>query len=247
MNKCGVVDCLSGGIKMEGTKIKWHYNYCPTNFRNAPTEFVPMIKDKDWLDKSIALNTFRSVVNGKIQNIRPQYLLSVNEPDVVKGPNQMTIKECLNVHKGIEITINPILLGSPAITKIYGIPYLQEFLKGTNDYKPRCDFICVHWYDYNAEDFIKHIELVWSLFQKPIWVTEFSIVDWKNKLPINEEIINKFIDIAIPFLENCPYVHRYSWFSSNKNENVLVKSSIIDFATNNLNASGIHYTNKQSL
>jgi hypothetical protein len=203
-----------------------------------------MIKNREWLDKSIALNTFRTVdTKGKIININPQYLLSVNEPDMVGGPNQMRMDECLSVHKSIETTINPKLLGSPAITKRYGIPYLETFLKGTEFYKPRCDFICVHWYDYNAEDLIKHIELLWSLFKKPIWLTEFSIVDWKNKLPINEEIIKKFIDIAIPFLENCPYVHRYSWFSSNKNESVLTQSSIVNFETNNLNASGIHYTN----
>ena len=235
-NKRGIVDCISPtGIRMEGTNIKFHYNYCPTNFRNVPAnvaEFIPMIKDRGWLDKSLLKNTFKT---------RPQYLLSVNEPDMKNGPNQMTMQECLSIHQDIETKINPILLGSPAITKRYGIPYLQEFLKGTETYKPRCDFVCVHWYDYSAHDFIKHIELIWTLFQKPIWITEFSIIDWRDKLPINEEIIKKFIDIAIPFLEQCPYVHRYSYFSSNKNESVLNKCSIIDFSTNKLNNAGLHY------
>ena len=237
-NKKGIVDCVRGGCRMEGTNIKWHYNYEATNYRNVPAdlaEFIPMIQNRKKFDNALLKNFFST---------RPQYLLSVNEPDMVGGPNRMTMQECLSIHQDIETKINPILLGSPAITKKYGIPYLQEFLKGTETYKPRCDFICVHWYDYRAEDFIKHIELVWTLFQKPIWVTEFSIVDWRSQLPINQDIIKNFIDIVIPFLENTPYVHRYSRFSSNKNEGVLIKCSIIDFSTNKLNACGLHYDSK---
>ena len=239
-NKRGVVDCSFKGCKLDGNNVNWFYNYQPNNFRNIPSsvsEFIPMIKNRTYLN---SLN-----LNGAIFTSRPKYILSVNEPDMVKGLNQMTMEEALSIHKEIEDKINPEQLGSPAITKRYGLPWLKTFVNGTDDYKPRIDFICIHWYDYDAIKFIEYVDLIYKTFNKPIWITEFSIVDWKMIKPINHDIVKQFMDIALPALESRDYVIRYAWFSSNKRDfPQLANASLWDEATKDLTDNGKYYFNK---
>ena len=78
-----------------------------------------MIKNRAKLNDILYRNVFP---------VSPPYMLSVNKPDLIGGPNETTIAECLDIHQTIEKKINPKLLGSPSITVRYGISYLTKFL-----------------------------------------------------------------------------------------------------------------------
>ena len=232
--KRGVVDACFGGCKLENNNVKWFYNYNPINYRNIPStvsEFIPMIKNRDYLNKAITYNVFK-----------PAILLSINEPDIPNGPNAMTFDEALSVHKGIEDNIQPVLLSSPAITKMYGVPWLKQFIAGNGIYVPRVDFIAIHWYDLDPYKFLQYVDDVYKTFNKPIWVTEFSLADWKLNNPqlTEENNVKRFMDITMTGLENRPFVQRYAWFSSTTNS-AISKCSLWDINTKDLTTLGKYY------
>lgn len=235
-SKRGVVDVGFGGCKLENNNVTWFYNYDPTNFRKIPStvsEFIPMVKNQAGLDKALLNNIFR-----------PNVLLSVNEPDIPGGPNEMTFDEVFRIHKEIEDKIQPILLSSPAVTKMYGVSWLKTFVQGKNGYIPRVDFISIHWYDLDPYRFLEYVDGIYKTFNRPIWVTEFSLADWSLKNPslTTEENIKRFMNITLQGLESRPFVHRYSWFSILSYPSI-VKCSLWDIGTKDLTPLGKHYFN----
>jgi hypothetical protein len=212
------------------------YNYDPRNYRNISPDlavFLPMIKNKTELVKYYE--------NYNLEQ-KPEYILSLNEPDLIGGLNQHTVEQTLKIHKEIEEVIQPKYLSSPAVTKRNGMPFLLKFMEGNTEYKPRCDFICIHYYDYDANEFLKFVDLFWTTFKKPIWITEFSIVDWTKKRPINNEVIKNFMNIAIKGLEERPYVIKYFWFSNTTiHDGLLKQMSLYDVNTKDLTEIGRHF------
>ena len=75
--------------------------------------------------------------------------------------------------------------------------------------------------------------------KKPIWTTEFSIVDWaQNPPPIN----NDFISVAINRLETRDYVVEYSWFLTTvTNDCKLLPMSLYDPIIKDLSVLGKCY------
>jgi hypothetical protein len=242
--KKGFVYAGLDNLNLDGLKTNWYYSYNTVNFNVEPVEngeFIPMINstssnlyfgfDQALLYRNTTLNVLYNKVPlgtlgsvepigeiafiGYIDNVGVDYLLSVNEPDFV---NIIDISTCLIIHKKIEDEFKPKKLGSPGVTRLNGLNYLTEFLKGNETYIPRCDFICLHWYEYSAIEFLSYIDYMWETFKKPIWVTEFSFVKWNinDPRPSDETAIKNFIDIALAGLESRSYVERYSWFSNFK-------------------------------
>ena len=157
-SKRGCVDVSFHGVNLINANCSWFYNYKPINDRNIPNDistFVPMIKNELYLKKAIDTNTLP---------VNPLYLLSANEPDMKNGLNEIPLNDMLILHQKIEQLCNPINLGSPAMTRQYGFEYLTKFLEGNDSYKPRVDFIVIHWYNFNANEFIKYVDLYYTTF-----------------------------------------------------------------------------------
>lgn len=90
------------------------------------------------------------------------------------------------------------------------------------------DFIAIHDYpgwpgDTDGGDQIANfkalIEDLWNRYHKPIWITEFAVANW----PSNQDDIQSwgytkqhvydYMDKLTDYLDTCPYVERYAWFS----------------------------------
>ena len=88
----------------------------------------------------------------------------------------------------------------------------------------RVDFMCVHFYTwtdtfdvkYNVEALRAHLLKVWNKWHKPIWLTEFAMMNWWGgsigKFATAEEEA-EFMQAAAAMMNELPFVERYAWFA----------------------------------
>lgn len=220
--------------------VSWCYNWGV----NAPTglspnmEFVAMI----WDETQVTSNNLR---NAKKQS---SILLAFNEPDHQKQAN-MSVSQALDLWPQLEAT--GMRLGSPATASgaDHADGWFGEFMTRSMQKGYRVDFICVHYYAQNftdpleasrkLEEFLKR---VFALYQKPIWLTEFALSNWKS--PAEPDQQKAYMEVALPMLEDLPFLERYAWFALPPNpdgdEGALIGSSLSD-NHGNLNLLGEFY------
>jgi hypothetical protein len=91
-------------------------------------------------------------------------------------------------------------------------------MMGNELYKPRVDFLVLHWYERDPYAFLDFVDYQYSLYKIPVWITEFSIANWNagtsNSKPLTSAEIIEFITISVSGLEYRPFVDRYSWYSN---------------------------------
>ncbi|MGF7145566.1 hypothetical protein HNQ56_004009 [Anaerotaenia torta] len=90
------------------------------------------------------------------------------------------------------------------------------------------DFITVHSYPGwpgdtdggdQIADFKALIEDLWNRYHKPIWITEFAVANWPSNQDdiqpwgYTKQHVYNYMDKLLDYLDNCPYVERYAWFS----------------------------------
>lgn len=210
--------------QLESLNISWHYNWTPTwqgkKINNA--EYVPMF----WGDRPWCHSGYPGL---KVDHSKMQTspLLTFNEPDRANQSN-MTVAKALEMWPMMEKTNRR--LGSP-VTVHADNAWMKEFMKEAEKKNYRIDFICVHWYGVNdADNFINHIESIYKLYKKPIWITEFAIADWKAKdIKDNKEKpadVIRFMRKALPKLEKLKYVERYAWFTCSTKSATLGNSGL---------------------
>jgi hypothetical protein len=95
--------------------------------------------------------------------------------------------------------------------------WMRAFMKGVAEKSLRVDFVTVHNYGgLNVDGLMNRLEAVHKEFQRPLWITEFGVGDWEAKTRADNryqpaEII-KFMEQALPRLDQCEFVERYAWF-----------------------------------
>ncbi len=172
-------------------------------------EFVPMIYTAD----------FATTENfTKAKESTSGILLGFNEPDRASQAD-LTVEQALSYWPMFEAT--GLRLGSPAIAgdERQNNSWLERFINGTDDYKPRVDFICVHRYPWTTDpneaiaDLKRYLEDVHQKFNKPIWLTEFAMIKFgaDPQFPTDADQA-KFAKEAVELLESLDYVERYAWF-----------------------------------
>ena len=202
----------AGSLYLE-SGVSWTYNWhpAPSSAMPAGVEFVPMIWGK------------RDIPEIEAVEKKDGVLLGFNEPEREKQAN-LTVEEALDLWPKLEAT--KLRLGSPAPAGGGARPggWLDRFMAGSKERGYRVDFICLHWYgeNYNPEvatKFLKsYLTAVHDRFQKPIWLTEFALKNYKNNAaPATVAEQQQFMLKALPMLEKLPFVERYSWFVFNSN------------------------------
>jgi len=196
--------------------VSWTYNWQPAPGSTVPAgvEFVPMI----WSKRDIP-------AIGKAHS-HGDVLLGFNEPERKKQAD-ITVDEALDLWPKLEAT--QMRLGSPAPAGGGARPggWLDRFMTGCKERGYRVDFVCLHWYgeSYNPEAATQalqsYLTAVHERYQKPIWLTEFALKNFKDKAsPATIAEQQQFMAKALPMLDGLPFVERYSWFvfSWNKKE-----------------------------
>ncbi len=147
------------------------------------------------------------------------HLLSFNEPDNTSQAN-IPVSEAIPLHKLLAAT--GLRLGSPAPTESEAFIWLRDFMAGTRAQNIKVDHIVIHWYDWgnwNATGntaptpasvfnrFTAYVNRVYAMYGKPIWIKEFNAN--RNTTSATHE---GFIALALPWLEQQPFVERYAYF-----------------------------------
>jgi hypothetical protein len=84
--------------------------------------------------------------------------------------------------------------------------------------KYRVDLICVHYYSDNKDvgAFKLFLERVYATYKRPIWITEWALVDWSEPGRFSFEETAQFAKEALPMLDELDFVERHAWFANHK-------------------------------
>jgi Glycosyl hydrolase catalytic core len=173
------------------------------------TNFVPMIWGPGSVTDDNLLAARRA---GRV-------VLGFNEPDLASQSN-MTVEQALDLWPKLMATGR--VLGSPAFASGAATPggWLDQFMSGAASRGYRVNFIALHWYggDFrtaNAVDGLRsYLQAVYDRYHKPIWLTEFALIDFSGgtRYP-SEDAQAAFLTAATAMLDGMRFVKRYAWFA----------------------------------
>jgi hypothetical protein len=195
------------------SEVGWFYTWSSGRQQiTAPVgvEFVPMI----WGPASATdaeLNTARQ---------QGTTLLGFNEPDM-PGQANMTVQQALDLWPRLQST--GLRLGAPAVASGANTAgsWLDLFMKGAAARGYRVNFIPLHWYggDFNTTNavsqFRTYVQSVHQRYNKPIWITEYGLIDFSSGSPryATQAQQAAFIKQSTNLLQSLSYVERYAWFT----------------------------------
>ena len=216
---------------IEDLSASWYYNWGTTpSGADTDLEFVPMV----W-----GLQNYKQ----NLQSIKEQGLTTVlgyNEPEgIYSGQSNISVEDA--VKTASDFTDSGLRIGSPAIEHVYDqTGWLKNYMEQLKETSYNVDFIAVHEYFYNicncdpahiddtknaAIEFLDNLQKLYDAYQKPIWITEFAVVNndqwWKHYSYTNEagkEEVYQFMNYVIngidghKGLDELDYVERYAWF-----------------------------------
>lgn len=216
----GVVEAEPPGWAVDRTAalgVAWYYTWSPQGLtwdgRDPPVEFVPMIRDAAQLrDNPRALT--------EIAESDATALLGFNEPDEL-GQAEMTVQDAAALWPRL-MTVGK-RLGSPAPTTGQALPpdrWLARFMDAAAAADLRVDFIAVHYFTrhHDLERFRRHLERVHRAYDRPIWITEWALIDpatWRDGRPrysLDETAC--FFRAGAAMLDDLPFVERHAWFAA---------------------------------
>ncbi|MEU4688406.1 sigma-70 family RNA polymerase sigma factor [Actinoplanes sp. NPDC023714] len=189
----------------------WYYDWAPSDDDvpgPAGVEFVPMI----WGAANVTDATLKQA-----KSEGDDWLLGFNEPDLAEQSN-MSVEAALDAWPSLEAT--GMKLVSPAVA--FGGDtkdgWLDRFMTGASARGLRVDAIALHWYgsDFSkasVNQFLGYIDAVHERYGKPIWITEFGLIDFGGspRYPSDAQKV-AFIEGATAGLEKRSFVQRYAWF-----------------------------------
>lgn len=219
----------------------WYYNWgsSPSTggmpSANPSMKFLPMVWG--WYPNS----TPALLANLRAQH--PSILLGFNEPD---HTDQSNIPVDVAIAAWSQFQGIATELVSPAAANPLGT-WLQSFMSGVEQQKLQVDSIAVHSYGgASASAFLDMLDQVYSLYQLPIWVTEFAVADWQavngvaNRYSVAQ--VSSFMQTVCPAMEQLSWIKGYSWYpwGSSGSSGALTTSALFD-ANGNLNDLGKLY------
>jgi putative glycosyl hydrolase len=192
-------------------RASWYYTWASAKGNvtgPAGVEFVPMIWGADAVKQS-TLDQARG--QGSI-------LLGFNEPDLA-GQADMSVATALDLWPRLEATGMRLGSPAPAFGAATAGSWFDQFMAGVASRGYRVDFIALHWYgsDFgpNAANQLKgYLQAVYDRYHKPIWLTEYSLINFKAapKYPTDAQQA-AFATASVAMLESLSFVERYAWFA----------------------------------
>ena len=157
-------------------ETSWAYNYDDNTSASeaASFDFVPMVYSAEYWE---TVGAAESLDSGWLASPKPAYLLCYNEPDNSTKSDTST-NTAISVWPSLE-ALNVPLVG-PA-TQDTEDAWENDFydLIAANNY--RVDYAAVHEYvPPNAASLISDLYSVYTAYGRPVWLTEFSPVDWSD-------------------------------------------------------------------
>lgn len=187
----------------------WAYNYNDNTGATEPSnfDFVPMVDTEYWEP----ISDLQARDPGWLAQPLPAYLLGYNEPD---NPSYASTAPTTN--QAIANWPSLMALNVPLVA-----PAMQDEedawetsfynLIAANGY--RVDFAACHLYvPPNSSSFISDIQSEYNAHGLPVWITEFSPVDWNNCQCWSEDDDYNFLAEFMWEAESLPWISHYSIF-----------------------------------
>jgi hypothetical protein len=200
--------------------LNWHYGWSP-DYPGNPKGFVPMIWGAGSVEKGLA------IIRNEMPKTQATHLLGFNEPDLA-GQANMTVAEAVDLWPRLESA--GLRLGSPATVKPSST-WLTEFMTEVDNNNLRVDFMPVHIYGWpDADDFLRKLEDLHAIYNKPIWVTEYAVADFtantkeENRYSIAQ--VERFMTKTIAGMRKMPYVERFAWKTRDVNDPQMWSSAL---------------------
>lgn len=173
----------------------------------ADARFVPMI----WGKTDLTAANIKA-----LKDTKSGYLLGFNEPDN-KDQSNLTVAEAIKLWPKLMKT--GLTLGSPACTTSETLgknSWLGKFMNLAEKKGYEVDFVAVHYYSDNPSigEFKKFLKNVQKAYDKPVWVTEWALVDWDNPDRFSTKQIAAFADNAMRMMDSLGFVKRHAWFGA---------------------------------
>ncbi|TVP75002.1 MAG: hypothetical protein EA353_14710, partial [Puniceicoccaceae bacterium] len=148
-------------------------------------------------------------------NPRPVFLLGFNEPEKV---DQGNVSVAVAITRWSRLLAMNAPLLSPAPASAFN-GWLADFKAQADARGYRYDAIGVHWYgsplsggNASADGLINHLQSNFNTFGRPIWLTEFSAVDWNRNSNWTHAENYEFLAQFMWRAESLPWLQRYSVF-----------------------------------
>ena len=208
IGKRGIYIRQTGGdwsAKVSSTRAHWHYSESNRLSIKEPgnIDFVPMIKDTADMGDDDIEALYKIKDKGQLRHI-----IGFNEPDNPDKAN-MSVSEAINLWPQLEQFDVP--LSSPLCADPQG-SWMEDFMSQAESAGLRVDFVSVMWHDeYDVEGFLDMLESVYNKYQKPVWLTRFTLVDAR----LSE--VNDFLESVLPVLDESDHIYRYAWESGEIN------------------------------
>jgi hypothetical protein len=137
------------------------------------------------------------------------HLLGFNEPDLSSQSNLSPSAAASAWKTYMQPFAGQAKLVSPAVTNggsEMGLQWTKEFLGNCTGCT--VDAIALHWYSNYALDLQNHIQSAYSMFGKPIWVTEFGLTG------STDAQVESFLQTIEPWMDSQSFVERYAYFGA---------------------------------
>jgi len=105
-------------------------------------------------------------------------------------------------------------LVSPSVTNApSGATWFQQWFDECPDCEDDVDFLNLHYYGIDAQNFIDYVTQMHSQFGKDIWVTEVACENFSGSGgQADQDQVNAFLDTITHWMDTTDYVKMYFWF-----------------------------------
>jgi autotransporter-associated beta strand protein len=194
----------------------WAYNYDDNTSASeaAAFDFVPMVYDAQYWE---TVGNAGGYDAGWLAQPQPAYVLGYNEPDNASQSDTST-NTAISTWPSIE-ALNLPLVGPG--TQDTEDAWENSFYQLITASKYRVDYASVHEYvPPSASSLIADLQSVYNAYGRPVWLTEFSPVDWSNTRAWSEDDDYNFLAEFMWQAQNEPWLRRFAIFPfSNSNTN----------------------------
>lgn len=188
----------------------WAYNYDDHTAASEPAyfDFVPMVWGPAWEPVS----DLQARDPGWLAQSPPAYLLTFNEPDNSSQAN-MSVSTAIGMWPSLQALNVPLV--SPAMQNT-GDSWENSFFQAIATSGYRVDYTAVHEYvPPNASSLISVLQSVYNTYGRPVWLTEFSPVDWSGNQGWTEDDDYNFLAEFLWMAEGQEWFKRYAIFPFN--------------------------------
>lgn len=155
----------------------WGYDWARNDKDGLSVDkfYAPMQHREGWPN----LGTLHKKQTDWNNDAKPAYLLGFNEPD---RPDQAN----MGIGKAVELWPRLMAMDVPLVSPACALGaeswWLSDFMDRHDNKGYRCEYAGAHWYaGPSSDNLINYINSVQSNANgRPVWLTEFSVVDWSG-------------------------------------------------------------------